>query len=116
MKLNNPHAIAKNASCALLTVMCSALMSGCTWVKLSEGGETVTVVAAADGSCKKLGSTLSTTKADIASIDRGASKVATELETLARNAAAEMGGNTISPETEVSQAGSRRYGIYRCDS
>lgn len=99
---------------AIVVALSIELLSGCTWVKLSTGGETVTVVSAVATSCKKLGTTSSTTKADIASIDRKSAKVATELETLARNAAAEMGGDTIVAETDVTEAGSRRYGIYRC--
>jgi len=99
---------------AIALLLTSLSLGGCTWVKLSEGGQTVTVVSAVADSCKKLGSTTSSTKADLASFDRKSSKVATELETLARNAAADMGADTIVAETEVSESGTRRFGIYRC--
>ena len=89
-------------------------MSACTWVKLSEEAEAVNVATAAPAGCKKLGSTRSMTKNDIASIDRKREKVGTELETLARNAAAKMGGDTVVPETEISDAGEQSFGVYRC--
>ena len=101
----------------LLTLgLLTAALSGCTWVKLTEQGEAVSVAASVPATCEKLGSTSSMVKSDIASFDRNSAKVATELETLARNAAATMGGDTIVPETEVSEQGERRFGIYRCAS
>lgn len=90
------------------------IATGCTWVDLTAGGEAVTVVSAAPGSCKRLGSTTSATRADIASIDRNDKKVANELATLARNAAARMGGDTIAPESGITDKGERTYGVFRC--
>ena len=99
---------------SVIAALLIAMLSACTWVKLTEEGETVTVVSAVNSSCKRLGSTTSTTKADIASFDRKSKKVATELQTLARNSAAKMGGDTISAESEVSENGEQTFGIYRC--
>ena len=96
-----------------LTIGC---LSACTWVKLTEEGKTVQVMAQASGSCQRLGQTNSITKSDIASINRNREKVATELETLARNAAARMGGDIVVPETEISETGEQSFGIYRCGS
>ncbi len=105
----------KTKTCLALSSFALILpLTACTWVKLTDGGTAVSVVESAPKECKKLGSTTSTTKADIASIDRGSNKVAVELETLARNAAAGMSGDTITPETEVSENGEQRFGIYRC--
>lgn len=98
----------------LALILSIALLPACTWVKLTEEGESVTVVASVPDSCKRLGSTTSSTKADLASIDRSSKKVATELTTLARNSAAKMGGDTISAESEVSDSGEQTFGIYRC--
>ena len=89
-------------------------LGGCTWVKLTEEGEAVAIMAEAPASCKRLGQTSSQTKSDIASIDRNREKVGTELETLARNAAAGMGGDLIVPESEVSDSGQQSFAIYRC--
>ncbi len=98
----------------LALCLCLSLLPACTWVKLTEEAESVTVVASVPSSCKRLGSTTSSTKADVASIDRSSKKVATELQTLARNAAAKMGGDTISADSEVSENGEQTFGIYRC--
>ena len=96
------------------TAFLIAVLTGCTWVELTEDAKTVSVVSSVDDSCKRLGSSVATTKADIARIDRSSKKVGTELETIARNAAARMGGDTISAESEISEAGEQTFGIYRC--
>ena len=97
----------------MIAIFCGCL-SACTWVELTEQGESVRVMKAAPGSCERLGQTSSMTKSDIASIDRKREKVATELETLARNAAARMGGDTVVAESEISETGEQSFGIYRC--
>lgn len=91
-----------------------ATLQACTWVKLTEQGETVTVVSKVPDSCERLGSTSSQTKADIASIGRNDKKIGTELQTLARNSAARMGGDTVVAETEISETGEQAFGVYRC--
>ena len=90
------------------------VLAGCTWVELTEEGEAVTLVSSVANTCKRLGSTTSTTKADIASIDRSDKKVTAELVTLARNSAARMGGDTITAESEISESGEQTFGIFRC--
>jgi len=100
----------------LILALFAGAMSACTWVELTEQGKGVKVMSEAPSECKKLGATRSMTKSDIASIDRNREKVATELETLARNAAASMGGDTIVPETEISEQGEQSFGIYDCAS
>jgi hypothetical protein len=89
-------------------------LSGCTWVKLTTEGEKVTVVSSADPACKKLGRTTSTGVSELASIDRNEAKVATELETLARNQAASMDGNTIVADGPVTEDGQQTFTIYQC--
>jgi len=93
----------------------TVLLGGCTWVELDEDAEKVSVMKAAP-KCKKLGTTTAMTKSDVASIDRNREKVATELETLARNAAARMAGNVVVPEGELSEDGEQTFGIYLCGS
>ena len=90
------------------------VLAGCTWVELTEEGEAVTVVSSVASTCKRLGSTTSTTKADLASINRSGKKVSSELVTLARNSAVRMGGDTITAESEISEAGVQTFGIFRC--
>ena len=90
------------------------VLAGCTWVELIEEGESVTVVSSVSDTCKRLGNTTATTKADLANIDRSDKKVASELVTLARNSAARMGGDTITAESEISEGGVQTFGIFRC--
>lgn len=97
-----------------VTALVFLTLAGCTWVDLTPEGETVTVVSSVPDSCKRLGSTTSVTRADIASIDRNDKKIATELQTLARNAAARMGGDTVAAEAEISDSGEQAFGVYRC--
>ena len=78
-----------------------------------EGG-TVKVMSSADAACQRLGTTTSHGKADVASIDRNEEKVATELETLARNHTAGMGGNAIVADGPVTDDGKRTYIVYKC--
>ena len=105
----------KELTRGLAALLCAGtLLAGCTWVELSEEAEAVKLAAEAPANCERIGGTTSMTKSDIASIDRNRDKVATELATLARNAAARMGGDTVVAETEVSEAGEQAFGIYRC--
>ena len=99
---------------AIATILIAIGLSGCTWVELSSQGENVSVASSADSACKKLGATKSISRAEIASIDRNEDKVATELATLARNHAAEMGGNLIVAEGAVTEAGQQTFGVYKC--
>ena len=55
-------------------------------------------------------------RSDIATIDRNREKVGKELETLARNSAAKMGGDVIVPESEISETGEQTFGIFDCGS
>jgi len=52
-------------------------------------------------------------KAKVAGINRDAEQVAKELAMLARNAAADMGGDTVVPATEVTD-GKRSFTVYKC--
>jgi hypothetical protein len=91
-----------------------ALASACTWVGLKPAGEAVQVKTAAEvAQCEKLLTATAEVKHKILIFPRGAKKVETELETLARNRAGAAGGDTIVPEGPVAE-GTRSYGVYRC--
>jgi len=100
----------------LAAVACTALLAGaCTWVKLTNPGEgvhvgTVNEVAA----CQKLGATHAKTSAKAGIFTRSTKKVDTELDTLARNEAADMGGDVIVAQGPTSSEGRRSYDVYRC--
>jgi hypothetical protein len=92
----------------------AVLAGGCTWVKLTSPGEGVRVGTAAEvASCQKLGATHSKTSSRII-FSRSPQKIDAEVETLARNEAADMGGNTIVPQGPTSSEGRRSFDVYHC--
>jgi len=92
----------------------SILVSSCTWVKLTPDGDKVRVLSESEiSSCKKLGKTTTSLKDKIAGINRNAEKVEKEMQTLARNSAADMGGDTVVPVTEV-ENGKQTFDVYKC--
>jgi len=97
----------------LLTALLASLQA-CTWVKPTDGGAGVVVSDGAGVSnCVRKGSVDSVLKSRVAGVDRNATKVAGELETLARNEAALMGGDTIVAESAALD-GTQTFGVYRC--
>ena len=96
---------------AIFTVSLPTL--GCTWVPLTDEGGMVRVLqASAVTECRKI-STVKTTTSDRIIFARSERKVREELEALARNDAAEAGGNAIVPSTAVAK-GRQSFDIYRC--
>lgn len=90
---------------------------GCTWVKLAPGAEGVRVAEpSATAACERVGTTKARTKSSVGIFPRSDEKVATELETLARNDAPELGGNTVVAEGPVDEEGVQRFGVYACPS
>ncbi len=103
----------------MLVVMISLIaLTAFKWVKLTPEGEKIRVLAASEvTSCKKLGSTTSSVKDNVGPFDRKATKVARELEYLARNSAAsefkEKGADTVVPLGEI-EDGKRKFEVYKC--
>jgi len=90
-------------------------LTACTYVKLTPGGESVrTLRPEQAAACERIGRSTAQVK-DRFVFKRNQEKVESELEALARNRAAAMGGNAIAPEGPVAE-GSRSYGVYRCPS
>lgn len=97
-----------------LLIASGMTLCACTWVKLTPGGEKVRVLSAAEvSSCKKLGKTTTTLKDKIAGVSRGEKKVKQEMEALARNTAADMGGDTVVPVSEITD-GRQTFEVYKC--
>lgn len=95
-------------------VLSTATLGGCAWVPLSEGGESVRVLTeAGTQACERIGRTRSRTTEKVGFIPRRDAKVQEELERLARNEAAAMGGNAVAPLDEATD-GVQRFAIYRC--
>ncbi len=98
-----------------IAVIASAAMlaGGCTWVKLTAPGEGVHVGTISEvASCTKLGVTHSKTWTGI--FTRNPKKIDQELESLARNEAADMGGDTIVAQGPTSSEGRRSFDVFRC--
>lgn len=91
------------------------LITGCTWVKPTPSGEQVRVASkpAEIKDCKKLGNTTVNLLDKVGYFKRDAEKVENELSILGRNSAAEMGGDTILPVSEV-YLGERSFDVFRC--
>lgn len=99
---------------SLLIIALSLLVSACTWVKMTEEGEKVRVLTAKETSkCKEIGKATAMLKDKIAGISRNREKVKLELETLARNQAAKMGGDTIVPISEI-EDGEQVFKVLKC--
>lgn len=88
----------------------------CTWVPLTPEGERVEVLPeGAAASCERLGQTRVQTTTRIWIFARSEARVREEQESLARNEAARMGGNAVSP-VEAAEGGARLFGVHRCSS
>lgn len=88
-------------------------LSGCTWVDLTDQGQNVAILPVEEvQECIHVGD-ITVSVVDKVILSRSAEKVATELQTLARNAAAERAADSIVATSPV-QDGTRDYDIYRC--
>lgn len=98
----------------IIVLAVTACLQACTWVKPTEGGDKV-VVSQGEGinNCERKGEVESALKSRVAGVERNATKVAGELETLARNEAERMGGDTIVAESTVWD-GKQTFGVFRC--
>ena len=97
----------------LLVLLCFLIFS-CTWVRLTKDGETVTVKTEAEVSeCKRVAKTTASLRSKVMGIERDDAKIKLELETLARNAAVEYGGNVVVPITEIEE-GAQSFAVYKC--
>jgi len=89
-------------------------LTSCTWVEpTKEGGDVLLVKASNVQMCKKLGTTNTFVKHKIGAVTRSEEKVTEELITLAKNRAAEKGGDSIVATGPVIE-GSMSFDIYKC--
>jgi hypothetical protein len=100
----------------LAAVAGAALIAGgCTWVKLTSPGEGVRVGTASQvAACERLGATHAKTSTKVGFFSRSRKKIDEEIERLARNEAADMGGNAIVAQGPTSSEGRRSFDVYRC--
>jgi len=97
--------------CALLICL---LPAACTWVDLNEDAKNVEIIDASSASdCRLLGTAATKSAAKVGILQRKDMKVSQEVQTLARNSAAEMGGNAISAADEFKD-GQQTFKVYLC--
>jgi len=90
------------------------VLSACTWVPLTDEGARVQLRTLEQArACEHKSRVTVSVKDKIAGIARNEDKMHGELETLARNEAAQVGGNAVSAESEPTD-GRQIFLIYRC--
>jgi len=95
-------------------LLAAGLMPGCTWVDLKPQAEKVRVLSAQEvGRCKEVGRVTATTKDKIGFIARDKDSVQEEVNFLARNNAADLGGDTLVPSSPLVD-GEQSFKVYRC--
>jgi hypothetical protein len=95
-------------------VLLGALALACTWVKLSEEGKAVRVAKQGEiTGCDSKGRTHAQTTDRVVIFARRDQPIRLELESLARNEAALMGGDTIVPASSL-ERGRQTFDVYRC--
>jgi hypothetical protein len=98
----------------MVLVVFATLLHACTWVKATPEGAKVRVAQANElENCESRGEVTASLKSRVGGFERKPGKVAGELETLARNEAATMDGDTIVAESLV-RDGKQTFGVYRC--
>lgn len=96
-------------------IFASIVMTGCTWVEVTEAGYKVAVISPEEAAnCERLGETRAEVLDNVGPIPRSEEKVQEELIALAKNSAGEMGGNAIVPEGNP-LVGAQRFSIYNCN-
>ncbi len=95
----------------------SLLMAGCgasNWVQLTSEGQQVRLALPAEVSnCRRVGTSNTSALNRIGFLQRGSQKLQDELVTLARNEAADIGGNRVVAESTIND-GSQTFGVFRC--
>lgn len=97
----------------VLTVLSAVTLSSCTWVHMAPGAKAVRVVEAAPAGCEARGEVEVSVKDSIGFYERNRLRVRDELETLARNEAPGLGGDTVQP-LDGHEDGTQRYAVWRC--
>lgn len=92
----------------------SMLLTACSFVSLDPQARDVVVESDANTlkSCQALGNT-TVSLWDKAETFQSNKTVASQMDTLARNEAATMGGNTVMPASAINN-GQRTYSVYKC--
>ena len=94
--------------------LAGALAVACTWVKLTEGGTAVRVATPSEvAGCETKGRTHAQTTDRVVIFARREPTIQKELESLARNEAALMGGDAIVAASAI-ERGRQTFDVYLC--
>jgi hypothetical protein len=105
------HCLKKVVSYCMLVCV---LPVACTWVDLDEAAQDIALIDASQAvACKLMGSAASMSADKVGLLNRKDAKVAIEVLTLAKNSAAEMGGNAISAVDDMKD-GKQTFNVYLC--
>jgi len=97
-----------------IMVATAALLCSCTWVKPTDAALDVRVAYLSQvETCKQLGRATVSVVDKVLFVERNEEDLADELETLGRNAAAEMKGDTIVAMSKIVH-GEQVFNVYRC--
>ena len=98
----------------LMVIGSALLLTSCAWVELTQDAQHVRIIFAGDaGNCTKLGQTTASVADNVGGVKRRDDIVQANLEKLARNSAADMKGDAISPASPVKD-GRQTFEVYRC--
>jgi hypothetical protein len=112
--MTRPTILNRNPLKLWFVLIITACIGACTWVKKNPESDTVRVIPTDRVvGCTKLGSVATNTLSNITVVKRNAKKIASELETIAKNEAIESGADTISPITEIVD-GRQTFVMYKC--
>jgi hypothetical protein len=93
-----------------------APMLGCTWVPITSEGQEVRILQSMEVTdCKKIGTTTAKTSDRAVFFARTDRKIREELDSLARNEAAELGGDAVVPIGSATD-GRQSFDVYRCET
>ncbi|WP_041521781.1 DUF4156 domain-containing protein [Gilvimarinus agarilyticus] len=96
----------------LLASVC--LMASCSWVELEEDARQVTLAAPQDiTQCKQISHVTASVMDGMGPFTRSEGKMSEELATMARNEAAQLGGDTVVPSSSIVD-GRQHFTVYRC--
>ncbi len=99
----------------VVMLMVVAACTSCTWVKPTEQGELIVLRDLSDVTdCKRIGKTTAISRVKVAGVKRKEKKVTLELQTIARNQAARMGGNVVSALGPI-EGNEQSFGVYSCE-
>ena len=98
----------------ILLIAMAVTALACTWAPLTDGGRGVRVLQESEVTqCQKLGRATSKTRDTVALFARNDRKIREEIESLARNEAAELGGDAVVPIGAATD-GRQSFDVYRC--